>query len=80
LDCDNTDPARAFVSSLYLLLAKTLAALSSISAPVCFPVPDCAKADAAKLLAIADAFGSLSVAAAVEAISDEVCLLLFDTN
>ena len=34
LNCDKIEPANFFVSSLYLLLLKTFAALSSSSAPV----------------------------------------------
>ena len=71
-DCERTVPAKDLVSLLYLSLCITLEALSSIAAPVYFPVPDCASADAARLLAVAEAFGSLSVAAAFDATSREV--------
>lgn len=72
---ERTVPANAFVASLYFGLWRTLEALLSIAALVCFPVPAWASADAARLLAVADALGLFSVAAALEAIFGEVCFV-----
>ncbi|KIN70257.1 hypothetical protein Z948_79 [Sulfitobacter donghicola DSW-25 = KCTC 12864 = JCM 14565] len=52
-------------------------ALSSIAAPVCLPVFVCAKADAARLFAVADAFGSPRTLPALDAIFEDVFFVFF---
>ena len=76
-DCDNTEPASFFVLLLYPFPVITFDAFVSIFLPVCFPVPDWARAEAARLLAVAEDFGFRSVLDACEAILPEVCFVFF---
>ena len=73
-DCDRTDPAKDFVLALYFELERTCDARSSIRAPVCLAVPDCASADAARLFAVADALGLPRIEPALDAMPPDVRL------
>lgn len=49
LDCETTEPAKAFVVALDVLLCSAAEALVSIDLLVTFDVPDCANALPARL-------------------------------
>lgn len=75
-DCDRTEAASVLVSSLYFSDWSTLEAFASIAFPVSLEDDDCESADAAKLLAIAEALGSRRVSEASLDTSPEVVLRL----
>ncbi|KOS07225.1 hypothetical protein AM493_15160 [Flavobacterium akiainvivens] len=63
------------MSSLYFELSRTFEALVSILEPVWFCLLTCESAEPAKDLAVAEAFGFVSVFEAKEATEDDVFLL-----
>lgn len=69
-------PANFFVWPLNLSLFKTTLAIFSIAAPVCFVLPDCARAEPANCLEILEELELLSIADASEDIEVEVFLLV----
>ena len=76
LDWLVTEPANVLVKSLDLGFWSAFPAACSTSAPVCFLVPDCASADAARVRCIPDELLEERALAACEATEGVVCLVL----
>lgn len=75
-DCDNTEAAKDFVRSLYLLLFNTPEAILSIFAPVWCEVPDWLSTEPANVFWTCDEPLSVRIEEAIEANLGELFLLL----